>query len=89
MATLVTVACEGDGDVPIARRLLEHVGLAMGSSYPSAGKGNLDKSLKAYNNAATHRDHISQSDQPGSTPRRYASPTDPSGSTFSRPPCSG
>lgn len=54
MATLVTVACEGDGDVPIAKKLLEHVGLAMGSFYPSDGKGNLDKSLKAYNNAAKH-----------------------------------
>ncbi|MCO5171193.1 MAG: hypothetical protein M9894_33230 [Planctomycetes bacterium] len=54
MATSVTVACEGDGDVPIARKLLEHVGLAMGSFYPADGKGNLDRRLKAYNNAAKH-----------------------------------
>src|SRR4051812_23297441 len=54
MATVVTVACEGDGDVPVARKVIEHVGLAMGNSYPCAGKGNLDKSLKAYDNAAKH-----------------------------------
>lgn len=54
MTTVVTVACEGDGDVPIAKRLLEHVGLAMGTHYPCDGKGNLDKRLNAYNNAAKH-----------------------------------
>jgi hypothetical protein len=52
MSTVVNVVCEGDGDVPIARRLLEHVGLTMGAYYPADGKGNLDKRLKSYNAAA-------------------------------------
>lgn len=54
MATLVSVACEGEGDVPIARKVLEHAGLTMGSAYSASGKGNLDKSLVAYNSAAKH-----------------------------------
>jgi len=53
MPTLVvTVAVEGPTDVPVARRILESVGLEMGPIYEMGGKAGLDKRLNGYNRAA-------------------------------------
>ena len=43
---------EGDGDVPIARRLLESVGLDIGTVYGLNGKNRVDAQIAAYNSAA-------------------------------------
>lgn len=43
---------EGDGDVPIARRLLEAVGLEIGEVYGLNGKDRVDQRIPAYNAAA-------------------------------------
>lgn len=52
--TIVTVAVEGDTDVPIARRLLELTGFEVGSVFGLRGKNWLDARLHAYNFAARH-----------------------------------
>jgi hypothetical protein len=43
---------EGATDEPVARRLLDHIGLMAGTVYGSHGKGHLLKRLPAYNHAA-------------------------------------
>jgi len=43
---------EGDTDVPVAQRLLELVGLEIGTVYGLKGKDHLDERLPAYNKAA-------------------------------------
>lgn len=48
----VNMLVEGATDEPVARRLLEHVGLVAGNVYGSHGKGLLLKRLPAYNQAA-------------------------------------
>ncbi|MFY9821307.1 MAG: hypothetical protein WAM82_07990 [Thermoanaerobaculia bacterium] len=51
---IVTIAVEGDVDAVAIRRVLEEAGLEAGSIYGRRGKGQLDKSLSGYNNAARH-----------------------------------
>ena|SRR5579863_10304164 len=48
----VNMLVEGATDEPVARRLLEHVGLVAGIVYGSRGKGLLLKRLPGYNQAA-------------------------------------
>jgi len=48
----VSVAVEGPTDAAIARRLLTHVNLSIGSVYGQRGKGFLDLKLPGYNAAA-------------------------------------
>lgn len=50
--TYVTIATEGDVDAQVCQRVLELVGLGTGPAYVRFGKGNIDKKLRAYNNAA-------------------------------------
>lgn len=52
MPTYVTIASEGDVDAQIGQRILSLVGLESGPTYVKFGKGNLDKRISAYNNAA-------------------------------------
>lgn len=49
---MIPVLLEGDGDVPIARRLLESVGLEIGAVYGLNGKNRVDERLEVYNEAA-------------------------------------
>jgi hypothetical protein len=51
---VVSIAVEGDSDASVLQRVLESVGLRLGHAYVLQGKGNLDKKLSAYNNAAQH-----------------------------------
>jgi hypothetical protein len=51
---IVTIAVEGDADASVVQRVLESLGLSVGPAYVLRGKGNLDKKLSAYNNAAQH-----------------------------------
>ncbi len=50
--TYVTIAAEGDVDAQVCQRVLELSGLGAGTAYVRFGKGNLDKKIRAYNNAA-------------------------------------
>lgn len=50
--TIVTVACEGDGDLVVVRRLLDCAGLQAGAQHVQIGKSNLDKNLRGFNEAA-------------------------------------
>jgi len=49
---VVTVAVEGDTDVPVAQRILELAGLDMGAVYIRYGKDSLDLGLAGFNRAA-------------------------------------
>jgi hypothetical protein len=49
---IVTIAAEGTVDVAAAIRLCEHVGHSVGRTFPQRGKGNLDRQLDGYRNAA-------------------------------------
>jgi hypothetical protein len=49
---VVSIAVEGPTDVPVARRVLEAVGLGIGPVYQKGGKGGLDRRLSGYNRAA-------------------------------------
>ena len=49
---MIPVLLEGDGDVPIARRLLESVGLEIGAVYGLNGKNRVNERIDAYNEAA-------------------------------------
>lgn len=49
---VIPVLVEGDGDVPIARRLLEFVGFEIGTVYGLSGKNRVDERIEAYNEAA-------------------------------------
>jgi hypothetical protein len=51
---IVTVAVEGDHDAAVVRRILESLGLEVGTIYGGRGKGALDKALGGYNHAARH-----------------------------------
>lgn len=48
----ITLAVEGDGDVPIAKKLAELAGFDVGPIYGLSGKGKLDRQLTGYNSAA-------------------------------------
>jgi hypothetical protein len=48
----ITVACEGPTDAAVLRRLLLWLGLSVGPAHIKKGKGQLDKRLIAYNEAA-------------------------------------
>ena len=48
----MTLAVEGDTDVPVARRLLSTVALEIGQVYGRQGKGRLSQRLAGYNHAA-------------------------------------
>lgn len=50
----VTVAVEGDTDLPIVRKVLGHVGLNVGTAIDLGGKDALDLQLRAYLRAAAH-----------------------------------
>ncbi len=52
MSTYVTLAVEGDTDAIAAARLLGEVGLASGTRYVKRGKGEVDRRLSGYNDAA-------------------------------------
>lgn len=49
---IVTIAAEGTVDIAAAIRLCEHVGHTAGRTFPQRGKGNLDRQLPGYVNAA-------------------------------------
>jgi hypothetical protein len=48
----VTIAVEGSSDVPIVRRVLQHVGCSIAFIQGRGGKSVIDKNLVGYNNAA-------------------------------------
>jgi hypothetical protein len=48
----VTLAVEGTTDIPVARRILAHLGLEVAVIYERGGKAGLDSSLTGYNRAA-------------------------------------
>jgi hypothetical protein len=50
----VTVAVEGDIDAAVARRILTELGFPLGPIHGRQGKGQLDKGLRGYNNAARY-----------------------------------
>lgn len=51
----VHIAVEGDHDAEIAKRVLQYLGLSYTEPIVVAhGKGNLDRQLRGYNNAAFH-----------------------------------
>lgn len=50
----VNVLVEGLTDEPVARRILEHAGLAVGTIFSASGSGELDRRLPRYNAAAVH-----------------------------------
>ena len=50
----ITVATEGDADVPVLRRIFDDLGLVLGPAYIANGKGTLDKNIAGYNNAANY-----------------------------------
>ncbi|MBI2806712.1 MAG: hypothetical protein HYX68_17170 [Planctomycetes bacterium] len=50
----VNVAVEGNSDEALARALLRECELPTGVVYVQKGKDNLDKKLKAFNQAANH-----------------------------------
>ena len=50
----VRIAVEGDHDAEIAKCVLQHVGLSYEEPIVAGGKGELDKRLRGYNNAARH-----------------------------------
>jgi hypothetical protein len=50
----VTLAVEGDIDAAVARRILVELGFLPGPIHGRQGKGQLNKALKGYNNAARH-----------------------------------
>lgn len=52
---MIPALVEGDTDVPVLRRILESVGLELGTVYSLKGKNWLDGKLSAYNNAARVR----------------------------------
>ncbi|MBI5489794.1 MAG: hypothetical protein HY905_20840 [Deltaproteobacteria bacterium] len=54
----VTVAVEGLTDVPVARRLLQHVGFDSGPEHITSGKARLDVRLGGYNAAARHHEWL-------------------------------
>ena len=54
MALPVTVAVEGASDVPVLRKVLEHCGCTIHVVHGRAGKGQIDRNLKGYNNAARY-----------------------------------
>lgn len=54
LAIAVTIAAEGLSDIPVARRIVSHVGLDTGVTYIRGGKGNLARNLRGYNSAAQH-----------------------------------
>jgi hypothetical protein len=51
---VVTAVVEGDADVPIVERVVEHAGATVGTAYVQRGKDRLDANLAGYNNAARH-----------------------------------
>lgn len=51
---MIPVLVEGDTDVPVVRRLLQLVGLELGTVYGLRGKNWVDQRLAAYNSAARH-----------------------------------
>lgn len=51
----VTVAVEGDTDVPVVEKILSSRSLVMGPVFGRQGKGDLDRRMAAYNKAARHR----------------------------------
>lgn len=52
MKLQINVAVEGYPDEAVARKVCQHVGLNTEHVYKQRGKGNLDKKIKGYNNAA-------------------------------------
>jgi hypothetical protein len=51
---LVNILVEGRADEPVAKRLISHVGLEVGTVYGRNGKPDLLKRLPNYNQAAQH-----------------------------------
>jgi hypothetical protein len=51
-AQAITVACEGTTDAAVLQRLLQWMGFAVAATYTKGGKGQLDKKLRSYNEAA-------------------------------------
>lgn len=52
MPPFITAAVEGYPDEAVVRRLCDVTGLVVGGIHIKRGKGNLDKNLSGYNNAA-------------------------------------
>lgn len=52
MALPVTIAVEGASDVPVLRRILDHVGCSIYVVHGRRGKAQIDRNIGGYNNAA-------------------------------------
>jgi len=50
----VNLVVEGDTDVPVARKIIEHVGLTVGDIHDKGGKAGIDGRLRGYLAAARH-----------------------------------
>ncbi|MEW6200677.1 MAG: hypothetical protein AB1546_01765 [bacterium] len=54
MSLYITVAVEGYPDEAVARKICDYIKLNVITIYNKRGKGNLDKHLRGYNNAAKY-----------------------------------
>jgi len=63
-----TIAVEGRADVPIVRKILEHVGYEVGVVHGQAGKATIDRNLRGYNNAARYAPWLVVRDLNGDAP---------------------
>jgi hypothetical protein len=66
--TVITVAVEGDADVPVVERICELAGFRVGIVYGRSGKSRLDSQLHGYNLAARYAPWLVLRDLNGDAP---------------------